>query len=136
MAETSDKTPAHRGLWAENKIISNSNNGAQGHDRANDFNGRDIAGSGSNDIKPTHSEKVQEYIKRLKAGEKSPPIEVVDIPSKGRHIIEGHHRYVASQQSGIPVEIIVVEGSGPVSVPYSKESILMNPNFGRIRRGT
>lgn len=80
--------------------------------------------------------KSKNNIKRLKAGEKLPPIEMVDIPGKGRYIIEGHHRYVASQQSGIPVEIIVVEGSGPVSVPYSKESILMNPNFGRIRRET
>ena len=82
---------------------------------------RDIVGSDFNDIKPTQTainpEKVQEYIKRLRAGEKLPPIEVIDIPGKGRYIVEGHHRYVASQQMGIPIEIIVIEGAGPVGMP-------------------
>jgi len=42
-----------------------------------------------------------EYSRRLQAGERLDPIEVIEIPDRGRFIIDGHHRYVASHQSGI-----------------------------------
>lgn len=35
---------------------------------------------------------------------------------KGKDIINGTHRYVASQQTGIPVEIQVTQGSGPIGL--------------------
>nr|WP_243182915.1 RHS repeat-associated core domain-containing protein [Anaerosolibacter carboniphilus] len=83
--------------------------------------GRDIVGSTFNDIKPTQDivnpEKVLEYANKLKTGQYIEPIEVVEIPGKGRYIVEGHHRYAASQQTGIPVEIKVRQGNGPTGLP-------------------
>ena len=121
--ETGDKAPAQAGDYGgqQSQAPSNSSNGGHSHSETTNPVGRDIVGSDFNDIKPTQTainpEKVQEYIKRLRAGEKLPPIEVIDIPGKGRYIVEGHHRYVASQQTGIPIEIIVIEGAGPVGMP-------------------
>jgi RHS repeat-associated protein len=83
--------------------------------------GKDIVGSTFNDIKPTQDmvnpEKVAEYVNKLKSGEYVEPIEVVETPGKGKYIVEGHHRYVASQQTGIPVEIKIRQGNGPTGLP-------------------
>ena len=79
-----------------------------------------IVGSNHNTIKPTqefvNQERVNFYAEKLKAGEAVEPIKVVNVPGKGQYIIEGHHRYVASQQTGIPVKIQVVEGQGPIGM--------------------
>ncbi|MEW9702911.1 hypothetical protein [Paenibacillus sp. SI8] len=58
-------------------------------------------------------ERVQYYADKLLKGEKIDPIIVYDVKDVGRFIEEGHHRYVASQLTGIPVEITVRQGSGP-----------------------
>ena len=60
---------------------------------------------------------MNEHVRRLQAGERLDPIEVIEIPGRGRFIIDGHHRYVASHQSGIPVPIRVTQGSGPIGMP-------------------
>ncbi|WP_159519050.1 ParB N-terminal domain-containing protein [Erysipelothrix urinaevulpis] len=62
-------------------------------------------------------DKVNEYANKLMDGEKLPPIEVYEVDGKGLFISEGHHRYVASQQTGIPVDIRVLPGGGPVGLP-------------------
>ena len=81
---------------------------------------KQIVGTDFNEIRPTQDivnrAKVDEYIQRLKAGEKLEPIEVVDVPGKGKYIVEGHHRFVASQESGIPVDIKVTTGNGPTGM--------------------
>ena len=41
---------------------------------------------------------------RLRAGEKVSPIEVQHMPDGTEVILDGHHRYVASQITGVPVE--------------------------------
>ena len=46
----------------------------------------------------------------------------MNVPGKGKYIVEGHHRYVASQQTGIPVKIVEVEGAGPVGMPNWSET--------------
>lgn len=90
------------------------NNGANGK-------GKNIVGTDFNEIKPTQTEinpqKVQSYADKLQAGENVKPIEVVNVNGKGKYIIEGHHRYVASQQTGIPVEVIETQGDGPIGMP-------------------
>ncbi|CUU50367.1 ParB N-terminal domain-containing protein [Clostridium beijerinckii] len=82
---------------------------------------KQIVGTDFNDIRPTQDvvnrEKVDEYIQRLRAGEILEPAEVVDIPGKGKYLVEGHHRFVASQESGIPIDIKVKIGNGPVGMP-------------------
>jgi RHS repeat-associated protein len=84
-------------------------------------NGRNIVGTDFNEIKPTQTEinpqKVQSYADKLKAGENVKPIEVVNVKGKGKYIVEGHHRYVTSQQTGIPVEVIETQGNGPIGMP-------------------
>ncbi|MDL2274478.1 ParB/RepB/Spo0J family partition protein [Oscillospiraceae bacterium OttesenSCG-928-G22] len=84
-----------------------------------DFN--EIVGTNHNIIRPTQDainpQKVAEYIKRLQAGEELAPVQVIEVPGKGIYIINGHHRYVASIQTGIPVEVQVMPGQGPVGMP-------------------
>ena len=83
--------------------------------------GRNIVGTNHNAIRPTQDvvnpQRVSDYARRLQAGERLPAIEVVEVPGRGRYIIEGHHRYVASQQTGIPIEIRTVQGTGPTGMP-------------------
>lgn len=83
--------------------------------------GEDIIGTKHDTFLPTqevvNQQKVAEYSRRLKAGERIPPVQVIEIPGKGRYIIDGHHRYVASLQTGIPVEIRVVQAQGPIGMP-------------------
>ncbi|MFT8352841.1 RHS repeat-associated core domain-containing protein, partial [Clostridium saccharoperbutylacetonicum] len=89
------------------------------------FNGaaeaKQIVGTNFNEIRPTQDvvnrEKVDQYIQRLKSGEKLEPAEAVDIPGKGKYLVEGHHRFVASQESGIPIDIKVKTGNGPMGMP-------------------
>lgn len=56
------------------------------------------------------------YADKLKAGEAVEPIKVVNVSGKGQYIVEGHHRYVASQQTGIQIKVQVVEGQGPIGM--------------------
>ncbi|WP_242217385.1 hypothetical protein [Bacillus cereus group sp. BfR-BA-01380] len=81
----------------------------------------EIVGTKHNAIKPTQDmvnrEKVDYYIEKLKAGEKIEPIEVVDIEGKGKFIIEGHHRYVASKETGILIEIKIKKDNRPTGMP-------------------
>ncbi|SDP30567.1 ParB-like nuclease domain-containing protein, partial [Paenibacillus sp. yr247] len=83
--------------------------------------GQNIVGTTHNEIRPTQDyvnpEKVDEYANKLSNGEPVEPIEVYDAPDGGRYISEGHHRYVASQETGIPVEMNVKEGGGPIGHP-------------------
>lgn len=83
--------------------------------------GKNIVGTAFSEVRPTQEfvnpEKVAEYAKKLQAGEKVSPVEIVDIEGKGKCLTEGHHRYVASQQTGIPVDEVGKKGSGPVGLP-------------------
>lgn len=62
-------------------------------------------------------EKVAEYAEKLKAGQYVEPIEIYEVPGKGYYISECHHRYVASQQTGIEVDVIIRQGGGPTGLP-------------------
>ena len=58
-------------------------------------------------------DKVNEYIQRLNDGETLEPIEVIFNPQKNKtYILDGHHKYVASEITGIPVKEI--QTTGPV----------------------
>ncbi len=88
--------------------------------KKNENPAQSIVGTNFNKIKPTQSivnrAKVDEYIKKLKAGEPVAPIDVYEVPGKGRFIAEGHHRFIASQETGIPVDIRNKPGGGPVGL--------------------
>ena len=81
---------------------------------------KNIVGTNHNDIKPTqdwiNQSKVDEYVARLEAGETLPSIQVYTV-NGNTYILDGHHRYVASQITGIPVNIVVVPGGGPIGLP-------------------
>jgi ParB-like chromosome segregation protein Spo0J len=62
-------------------------------------------------------QQVTDYAARLQAGEKLSPIQAVKTPKGQTYITDGHHRYMASQVTGIPVEVRVIEGAGPVGFP-------------------
>ncbi len=81
--------------------------------------GRAVVGSkGHSGPQPTQLEInpqiVDDYIARLLAGEKLRPIELVELPDGRRFILDGHHRYVASQRTGIPIDQFTIKGEGPV----------------------
>jgi hypothetical protein len=61
---------------------------------------------------------VEKYAQQLRAGEDVGPVHAVEVPGGKQFIIEGHHRYVASQLTGIPVKIIVQPGAGPVGFSW------------------
>jgi len=61
--------------------------------------------------------KVDEFVKMLLKGEKLEPVEAVEVPGKGIYIIDGHHRYIASQKAGIPIDIRITKGQGPIGMP-------------------
>jgi ParB-like chromosome segregation protein Spo0J len=85
--------------------------------------GVDIVGKvGHTGLRPTQLSVdrsiVERYAAQLRAGQKLDPIHAVEVPSGQRYIIEGHHRYVASQQTGIPVEVVTKQGAGPVGFDW------------------
>jgi hypothetical protein len=71
-------------------------------------------------LRPTqdavHPDIVDDYVRRLQAGESVCPVEAVRTP-KGDYIIDGHHRYVGGQKAGVDVPVNVTEGQGPVGMP-------------------
>lgn len=83
--------------------------------------GEDIVGTGHGTLRPTQDwisrSAVDDYAVRLQAGETLPAIDVQRLPDGREFILDGHHRYVASQQTGIPVDINYVDGVGPVGLP-------------------
>ncbi len=83
--------------------------------------GRKIVGTDYSEIKPTQEiinrDKVDEYIAELKAGKDVGFVEVYKVQGKGYYISEGHHRFVASQESGIPVKIKYLDSGGPAGLP-------------------
>jgi RHS repeat-associated protein len=83
--------------------------------------GRDIVGTDYSDVRPTQSNvnraKVDEYKQKLINGEEV----VYDVAGKGRFIEEGHHRFIASQETGISVKVTVKKGSGPSGLPNWSE---------------
>ena len=80
--------------------------------------GENIVGSNHNEFKPTQDEislkDVDRYINDIKAGKTLKPIEVYDVPGRGKFIADGHHRYVASKLMGIKPEITYLPTGGPV----------------------
>lgn len=67
-----------------------------------------------------HPDIVEEKIAQLLAGEKLPPIEIVRLPDGREFILDGHHRYVASQLTGVPVEVRVFPNAGPTGLDWSE----------------
>jgi RHS repeat-associated protein len=66
-----------------------------------------------------HPDIVARYVRQLKAGEQLKPIEIVRLPDGREFILDGHHRFVASEQTGIPVGRAVFPGEGPVGLSWS-----------------
>jgi RHS repeat-associated protein len=86
--------------------------------------GVDIVGkAGHRGLRPTQLAVdrtiVEKYAAQLRAGAKVAPIHAVEVPGGQRYITEGHHRYVASVQTGIPVEVVVTQGGGPVGFDWA-----------------
>ena len=59
------------------------------------------------------------YAEALKAGQTVPAIDVVVLPDGREFLLEGHHRYVASQKTGIEVPIRVTQTEGPVGFNWA-----------------
>jgi hypothetical protein len=59
------------------------------------------------------------YAEALKAGQSVPAIDVVVLPDGREFLLEGHHRYVASQKTGIEVPIRVTQNEGPVGFNWA-----------------
>jgi hypothetical protein len=90
-------------------------------DAARAYGGRNIVGSTFSEIKPTQEivnwEKVDDYVRKLNAGEQLPAIDVYQVAGKeGWFIEEGHHRYIASQIANKPVPINYKSTSGPAGM--------------------
>ena len=89
--------------------------------------GVDIVGQAEHaGLQPTQLEVnpgiVARYAAKLEAGEAVDPIHAVEVPDGRQFIIEGHHRYVASQLTGIPVPTVVTQGAGPVGFNWGQVS--------------
>ncbi len=86
---------------------------------AKKYGGKNIVGTKFSDFKPTQDwinwHEVNNYVEKLLKGEKIPPIEVVDVPGKGKFILDGHHRFVASQIANKPISMNIKK-SGPVGM--------------------
>ena len=82
--------------------------------------GKEIVGTEFNEIKPTqleiNPERVQYYIDKIKNGQKLDPIPVVNVAGKGKFLLEGHHRYVASKMMGVEIDSIETQGKGPIGL--------------------
>ena len=94
----------------------------------------DIVGTTHNAVRPTQDwidpNQVDIYAARLRAGERLPPIDVQQLPDGRRFILDGHHRYVASQLVGIPVDMNITYGSGPIGWPDWTDVSYSLPNSG------
>ena len=79
--------------------------------------GTDIVGTSHNDFRPgqdvTYPKTVDQYAEALRAGRLvEPPTYVDDPEGSGTKILaDGHHRYVASKRTGIP--LYPVEAANP-----------------------
>src|SRR5690606_22489183 len=76
--------------------------------------GEDIVGSTHRVLRPTQDwidmSAVDDYVAQLRAGRAVAPIEVQVLPDGRAFILDGHHRYVASQRIGVPVPSVVTVG--------------------------
>ena len=63
---------------------------------------------------------VDDFASRLQAGERLDPIDVVELPDGRQFILDGHHRFVASERTGIPVEIRIQKAPGPVGFNWNE----------------
>lgn len=63
---------------------------------------------------------VDQYSQQLLAGHAVAAIEVVILPDGREFITEGHHRYVASQQTGIDVGQRKFDNGGPTGFAWSQ----------------
>jgi len=83
--------------------------------------GKNIVGTNFNAVRPTQDwinmSQVNSYVAKLKAGQTVRPIDVVHVQGRGFYIIDGHHRFVASQMTGIPINANVTTGAGPIGLP-------------------
>lgn len=87
--------------------------------------GIDIVGRpGHAGLRPTqleiHPEIVEAYVAKLRSGQPVAPIEAIRLPDGRVFIIEGHHRYVASQRTGIDVKVFTMDGHGPVGFDWEE----------------
>lgn len=83
--------------------------------------GSDIVGTSHNALRPSQDwmdkEVVADYTARIRAGEKLPAIDVQRMEDGTEVILDGHHRYVASQITGVPVEKVYSRSVWPVGEP-------------------
>ena len=84
------------------------------------YKGKNIVGTKYNKVKPTQTEinpeRVQHYVNKLNKGEPVAPVQAVNVPNKGKFFIEGHHRFVASKLTNVHVDMIEMDGAGPVGM--------------------
>ncbi len=60
---------------------------------------------------------MDDYAAQWRAGETLPAIEVQRLPGGREFILDSHHRYVASLETGVSVDINYIDGVGPVGLP-------------------
>jgi len=90
-------------------------------DTSIELTGKNIVGTDYDRVKPTQDwinmKEVDNYAAKLRAGEILDPIEIYEVAGKGYFIQDGHHRFVASHITGIPVEVRFYSTGGPVGWP-------------------
>lgn len=80
--------------------------------------GTDIVGTTHNALRPSQDwidkDVVADYAARIREGERLPAIDVQRMADGTEVILDGHHRYVASQITGVPVDKVYSRSVWPV----------------------
>ncbi|MFA5957058.1 hypothetical protein [Hyphomicrobium sp.] len=71
---------------------------------------------------------VGSYAQMLRSGLSVPAVDVVLLPDGRQFLTEGHHRYVASQLTGIPVAVRLFPNNGPVGFDWARVKYERNNN--------
>lgn len=83
--------------------------------------GTDIVGTSHNALRPSQDwidkSAVDSYVSRIRGGEKLPAIDVERMADGAEVILDGHHRYVASQIAGVSIEKNYVSYGFDVGLP-------------------
>ena len=83
--------------------------------------GTNIIGTNHNAIRPTQDwinmNQVNHYATRFRMGQPVNAIDAIRVPGRGVYILDGHHRYVASNITGIPLRINIRNSAGPIGWP-------------------
>ena len=89
--------------------------------------GKDIVGTEHSAMRPTqdsiHPDRVVYYEQLIDQGVELKPIQVTTNSDGGISILDGHHRYVASQRKGVPIRTYEESPNGPRGMDNWKDIV-------------